>query len=102
MEPKFSLLCLREAATSCCPEQYQSNPLLPSSFLKVHFNIILSTSRSSRWSWQHGIARPQGDNPPEIDDSCVYDEEAVADSGERAYGAQLIDACITPETAGTL
>jgi len=51
MEPKFSLLCLREAATSCCPEQYQSNPLLPSSFLKVHFNIIFLNMLSSCKQW---------------------------------------------------
>ena len=42
MEPRGSLLHSQVPATCPCPEPDQSNPSSPSSFLKIHFHIILS------------------------------------------------------------
>jgi len=55
------------------------------------------------WSLQHGMARPQGDSSPPPSTVVEYMMNKQSRTpGERANGAQLIDACITPETAGNL
>jgi len=51
MEPEGSLLQSQVPATWPCPEPDQSIPFSPSSFLKIHFLIILSfVPKSSKCS----------------------------------------------------
>jgi hypothetical protein len=51
MVPEDSSPHSQVPATSPCPEPDQSIPAIPTSFLKIHFKIILSpTFGSSKWS----------------------------------------------------
>ena len=50
MEPEVSIPHPEAPATWPSPEPEQSRPCFPSHVLKIHFNIILSTPGSSRWS----------------------------------------------------
>ena len=50
MEPEGSLPRLQVPATCPYPEPDRSRPASTSHFLKIYFNIILSTPGPSKWS----------------------------------------------------
>jgi len=59
MDPAGSLPHSQQPATCPYPEPDQSNPCLPSNFLKIHFTIILQfMSRSSTWSLSLSFSHP--------------------------------------------
>ena len=51
-----SFTMLQEPATCPCPQPDQSNPCLPSCFLKISFNVFHpSMPGSSQWSFRSGF-----------------------------------------------
>jgi hypothetical protein len=58
-EPEGSLPLSQMPATCPCPRPDRSNPYPTSHFLKIHLNIIPSTSGSSKWSLSPMVSPPK-------------------------------------------